>query len=62
MSRQTRTIVLTIIATLFAVFALQNLNSIRVRVIVWNPSVPLVVLIALVFFGGAVAGWYWRRR
>lgn len=62
MSRQTRTIVLTIIATLFVVFALQNLRDVTVQVVVWRPSIPLVVLIALVFFAGAVAGWFWRRR
>lgn len=62
MTRQTRTIVLTVIATLFVVFALQNLDHVRVRVIVWYPSVPLVVLLTLVFGAGAVAGWFWRRR
>ena len=62
MSKQTRTIVLTVIATLFVVFALQNLRDVPVRVIVWTPSVPLVVLIALVFLAGGVAGWFWRKR
>ena len=62
MSKQARTIVLTVIATLFAVFALQNLRDVSVRVIVWTPSVPLVVLLVLVFLAGGVAGWFWRRR
>lgn len=62
MTRQSRTIVLTVIATLFVVFALQNLRTVSVRVIVWNSSVPLVVLLSLVFLAGGVAGWYWRRR
>lgn len=62
MSKQTRTIVLTVIATLVVVFALQNTRSVSVRVIVWNPAIPLVVLIGLVFSAGAVAGWFWRRR
>lgn len=62
MSKQTRTIVLTVIATLFAVFALQNLRDVSVRVIVWTPSIPLVVLLLLVFLAGGVAGWFWRRR
>lgn len=62
MPKQTRTIVLTVIATLFVVFVLQNLRSVSVRVIVWTPSVPLVGLLSLVFLAGGIAGWYWRRR
>jgi uncharacterized integral membrane protein len=62
MSQKTRTIVLTVIATLLVVFVLQNMKSVTLKVIVWNLSTPLVVLIGLVFFGGAVAGWFWRRR
>jgi uncharacterized integral membrane protein len=62
MSPKHRTIILTVIVTLFVVFALQNMREVTVRVIVWNLSVPLVVLIALVFLGGGVAGWFWRRR
>jgi uncharacterized integral membrane protein len=62
MTKQSRTIVLTVIVTLFVVFVLQNLRSVSVRVIVWTPSVPLVVLLSLVFLAGGVAGWYWRKR
>lgn len=62
MRKQTRTIVLTVIATLLVIFALQNVRDVPVRVIVWTPAVPLVLLIALVFFVGGVAGWFWRRH
>ncbi len=62
MSRQTRTIALTIIVTLFVVFALQNLRDVYVHVIVWTPSIPLVALLALVFLAGGIASWFWRRR
>jgi len=61
MSKQTRTVVLTVIATLLAVFTLQNLREVSVKVIVWNPSIPLVVLIGLVFIAGGIAGWFWRK-
>jgi uncharacterized integral membrane protein len=62
MSPKSRTIVLTVLATLFVVFALQNLGNVRVKVIVWTPSIPLVVLMAFVFAGGVVADRLWRRR
>jgi uncharacterized integral membrane protein len=62
MSKQPRTIILTVVITLFVVFALQNLRSVTVRVIVWQPSMSLVVLLGLVFLAGGVAGWFWRRR
>ena len=62
MSKQTRTIILTVIATLLVVFILQNLRDVTVRIIVWTPSVPLVVLIALVFLAGGIAGWFWRKH
>jgi uncharacterized integral membrane protein len=62
MSPKNRTIVLTVIVTLLVVFAVQNLHNVRVKVIVWNPSIPLVVLMALVFVGGVVADRLWRRR
>lgn len=62
MSKQTRTVVLTVIVTLLAVFILQNLREVSVKIVVWNPSIPLVVLIGFVFLAGGVAGWFWRKH
>ena len=62
MSRQTRTITLTILATLFVVFALQNVHHVRVNVIFWQPAIPLVLLIALAFGLGFAVHAVGRRR
>jgi uncharacterized integral membrane protein len=62
MSKQTRTIVLSVIVTLLVVFILQNMREVSVRIIVWTPSIPLVMLIALVFLAGGIAGWFWHKR
>lgn len=61
-SKQTRTIVLTIIATLVAVAVLQNMRSVTVRFVLWDAAVPLSLFLLFVCGLGFLAGLFWRRR
>ena len=61
MSKQSRTIFITVVATLLAVLILQNLRSVDLRFIVWDFSAPLVLVLLLVFGGGLATGYFWRR-
>lgn len=62
MSKQTRTIILTIIATLVVVGVLQNMRTVSIRFILWEVGVPLSLFLLFVVGLGFVAGLFWRRR
>ncbi len=61
-SKQTRTIILTIIATLVVVGVLQNMRTVSIRFILWEVGVPLSLFLLFVVGLGFVAGLFWRRR
>lgn len=62
MSKQTRTIVLTVIATLLAVGILQNIRTVTIRFVLWEASVPLSLFLLFVAGLGFTAGLFWRRK
>ena len=62
MSKQIRTILLTIAATILVVVLLQNARSIPLHFLIWEGTVPLVILFPLVFLLGVGFGYFLRRR
>jgi uncharacterized integral membrane protein len=61
-SKQAQTILVTVLATLIAILVLQNIRGVTLRFIIWQGNFSLAVLLPAVFFAGALAGWFWRRR
>jgi uncharacterized integral membrane protein len=61
-SKQTRTIVVTVAVTLLAIAVVQNFRGVVVQFVVWRFAMPLTVVVLLSGLAGACAGWFWRRR
>ena len=61
-SKQTRTILLSVIVTLIAVGVLQNMRTVLIRFILWDAGVPLSLFLIFVAGLGFTAGLFWRRR
>jgi len=58
---KTRTILLTIIATLVVVGVLQNMRQVTLRFILWEASVPLAGFLLVLVGLGFLGGLFWRR-
>lgn len=52
----------TVLGTLIAILVLQNIREVTVRFVIWQGEFSLAFLLPAVFFGGAVFGWFWRKR
>jgi uncharacterized integral membrane protein len=61
-SKQTRIVILTIVATLVVVGVLQNMRTVTIRFILWEMAVPLSLFLLFVVGLGFIAGMFWRRR
>ena len=61
-SKQTRTIILTVTATLLVVGVLQNMRTVTIRFVLWDTGVPLSLFLLFVAGLGFIAGLFWRRR
>jgi uncharacterized integral membrane protein len=61
-SKQATTILVTVLGTLITILVLQNIRQVTVRFVIWQGDFSLAVLLPAVFFGGVVAGWFWRKR
>ena len=53
---RTKLIVISILFLLFAILAVQNTTSTELKIFFWNLSVPLIVLIVVIFIIGLVIG------
>ena len=62
MSKETRIVILSVIATLVVVGVLQNMRTITIRFILWEMGVPLSLFLLFVVGLGFIAGMFWRRR
>lgn len=62
MKRDLRLVLISTVATLLVVLMLQNMGAVTLRFVVWTASVPVALLIPVVFGGGVLATWLWRRR
>jgi uncharacterized integral membrane protein len=62
LSRQLRTILITVIATIVLIMALQNMRGVLLRLIVWDATVPLALLLLAAFGAGVAVAAFWRRR
>lgn len=53
-------------SVIILVLWLQNLDPIRVQLFLWDAEMSMGILLPLIFFGGALAGWagpkIWQRR
>jgi len=61
-SKETRIVILSVIATLVVVGVLQNMRTITIRFILWEMGVPLSLFLLFVVGLGFIAGMFWRRR
>jgi len=61
-SKETRLIVLSVIATLVMVGVLQNMREVSIRFILWEVRVPHALFLLFVVGLGFIAGLFWRRR
>jgi uncharacterized integral membrane protein len=61
-SKETRIVILTIVATLVVVGVLQNMRTVTIRFILWEMGVPLSLFLLFVVGLGFIAGLFWRRR
>ena len=61
-NKRARTIIVTAALTLSAVLMLQNMRQVTLRFVMWDATLPLALLLALVFACGAIGAWFWRRR
>lgn len=53
---RTKLIVISILFLLFAILAVQNTTTTELKIFFWNLSVPLIVLIVVIFIIGLVIG------
>ncbi|MBT8386800.1 MAG: DUF1049 domain-containing protein [Ignavibacteria bacterium] len=53
---RTKLIVISILFLLFAILAVQNTTTTELKIFLWNLSVPLIVLIVVIFIFGLVIG------
>jgi uncharacterized integral membrane protein len=54
-------IITTLILLLFvAIFLLQNASVVGIRLLIWEVEMPRSLLIFIMFFIGAVVGWFAR--
>lgn len=61
-SKQTRLIILTVVATLLGVAILQNIGEVPIRFIRWEARVPHSLFLLFVVGLGFIGGLFWRRR
>ena len=62
MKTQTRTILVTIVATLLAVVIFQNIRAVDFRFILWQFTVPLTLVVLVSIGVGMLVHWIWRRK
>lgn len=54
---RTKNIALIVIAVLLTIFATQNIQSININILFWDLNIALILLIAIVFICGLIAGY-----
>ena len=53
---RTKLIIISVLFLLFAILAVQNTTTTELKIFFWNLSVPLIVLIVVIFIIGLVIG------